>query len=202
MASSAPDVAALKIQLYEACLNLTDNPKAFFNQATIFDLGIIPNNDVNILLKVTQALVDERLFKILQSEGLAWRLRTQEEARKSVSLPSSLSSTPPYPTPHSVWFKQQLTGTPQIPQSQTRARNSLQPNRRGRLRGNMVQDDKNPHKPPRCRLPRRDQGPGGEVHDHGYEVRRASDEEDVYQEQLAAERSRDGRAVVYGRGAG
>ncbi|KAG0651389.1 putative DNA-directed RNA polymerase III subunit rpc6 [Hyphodiscus hymeniophilus] len=82
----ASDIAALKTALYDACLDLSDNPRTFFNQATIFDLGVIPNNDVNILLKVTQALVDEKLFKILQSEGLAWRLRSHEEARKYRSL--------------------------------------------------------------------------------------------------------------------
>ena len=84
MASGAQDIAALKSQLYDACLNVADSPRQYFNQATIFELGIIPNNDVNILLKVSQALVDERLFKILQSEGLAWRLRSQDEARKFV----------------------------------------------------------------------------------------------------------------------
>lgn len=89
MASSGVDIAALKQQLYDACLpSALKDPRKYFNQSSIFDLGIIPNNDVNLLLKVTQALVDEKLFKILQSEGLAWRLRTQEEARKFVSSPT------------------------------------------------------------------------------------------------------------------
>jgi DNA-directed RNA polymerase III subunit RPC6 len=88
MASSAADITALKAKLYDACLPLVeDDPKRYFNQASIFDLNIIPNNDVNILLKVTQALVNEKLFKILQSEGLAWRLRSVEEARKFVFPP-------------------------------------------------------------------------------------------------------------------
>jgi DNA-directed RNA polymerase III subunit RPC6 len=91
MASSAADIAALKTKVYDACLPLTaEDPKRYFNQAFIFELGIIPNNDLHILLKVTQALVNEKLFKILQSDGLAWRLRTVDEARKSVpSLPPS-----------------------------------------------------------------------------------------------------------------
>jgi DNA-directed RNA polymerase III subunit RPC6 len=90
MASRSVDIAALKTQLYDACAPLVaEDPRKYFNQASIFELGIIPNDDVNILLKVTQALVDDKLFKILQSEGLAWRLRSVEEARKSVpSLPS------------------------------------------------------------------------------------------------------------------
>lgn len=92
MASSATDIAALKNKLYEACLPFVEeDPKKYFNQASIFELGIIPNNDVHILLRVTQALVDEKLFKIYTQEGLAWRLRSQDEARKSVPLFSSSS---------------------------------------------------------------------------------------------------------------
>ena len=88
MASSTADITALKAKLYDACLPLVEyDPKRYFNQASIFDLNIIPNNDVNILLRVTQALVNEKLFKILQSEGLAWRLRSVEEARKFVFPP-------------------------------------------------------------------------------------------------------------------
>jgi DNA-directed RNA polymerase III subunit RPC6 len=90
MASSSVDITALKMKLYDACAPLVaEDPTIIFNQAFIFDLGIIPNRDVNVLLKVTQALVNDKLFKILQSEGLAWRLRSQEEARQSVLPPSS-----------------------------------------------------------------------------------------------------------------
>ena len=91
MANSGVDIAALKTQLYDACLEtVKQDPRKYFNQSTIFELNIIPNNDVNLLLRVTQGLVDEKLFKILQSEGLAWRLRTQDEARKFDSLPPFL----------------------------------------------------------------------------------------------------------------
>lgn len=123
MASSGADIAALKTKLYDACAPLVaQNPRMYFNQASIFDLDVIPNNDVNILLRVTQALVDDKLFKILQSEGLAWRLRSVEEARKFVSLP--------FPRPASRCTRADI-GL-KIPQSQTRTRNSLRPHRRGR----------------------------------------------------------------------
>ena len=109
---SSPDIAALKTQVYEACVPLAaEDPRKYFNQANLFDLGIIPNNDVNILLKVTQALVDEKLFKILQSEGLAWKLRSQEEARKFV----------PRPLPPSQSMKGRQKLTSQIPRPQARA---------------------------------------------------------------------------------
>jgi len=80
------DIAALKTVIYDACVPFTeDDPKIVFHQPFIFDLNLIPNNDVNILLLVTQTLVDEKLFKIVHdTEGMGWRLRSAEDAKKSV----------------------------------------------------------------------------------------------------------------------
>jgi DNA-directed RNA polymerase III subunit RPC6 len=83
---SAPrgaDIPALKTALYDACVPFaTGDPKTVFNQSNLFGLGIIPEGDLNALLTVTQGLVDEKLFKVVHSEGLGWKLRSREEAKK------------------------------------------------------------------------------------------------------------------------
>jgi DNA-directed RNA polymerase III subunit RPC6 len=80
------DITALKTELYEACVPFAkDNPKIVFHQADIFDLDIIPNNDVQILLKVSQLLLDEKLFKVVHNtDGMGWKIRTVDEAKKHV----------------------------------------------------------------------------------------------------------------------
>jgi DNA-directed RNA polymerase III subunit RPC6 len=81
-APQAMDISALKTALYDACSHLAR--QQVLNQTILFGLGIIPNDDIHTLLTVTQALVDEKLFKVVHSEGLGWKLRSQEDARKSV----------------------------------------------------------------------------------------------------------------------
>ena len=77
--------AALKVQVYEACKPFADeDPKHVFNQVFILNLGIIPNDDPVILLGVAQALVNEKLFKLVSAEGLGWRLRSLDEAKRYV----------------------------------------------------------------------------------------------------------------------
>lgn len=81
--SAAPeknDIAALKDAVYEACLPFS---AAVFTQTILFGLGIIKEGDVQTLLTVTQGLVDDKRFKVVHSEGLGWKLRSREEARKS-----------------------------------------------------------------------------------------------------------------------
>jgi hypothetical protein len=80
------DITALKTELYEACVPFAkDNPKIVFHQVDIFDLDIVPNNDVNILLQVSQLLLDEKLFKVVHdTDGMGWKLRTVDEAKKYV----------------------------------------------------------------------------------------------------------------------
>lgn len=83
MASGIPskelDIPALKTALYDACVSFS---KEVFNQSVLFGLGVIPDGDLNTLLTVTQGLVDEKLFKVVHSEGLGWKLRSREEAKK------------------------------------------------------------------------------------------------------------------------
>jgi DNA-directed RNA polymerase III subunit RPC6 len=78
-ASTDLDVQALKDSVYDACAPFGS---VVFNQSVLFGLGIIEDGDVNTLLMVTQGLVDDKLFKVVHSEGLGWKLRSREEARK------------------------------------------------------------------------------------------------------------------------
>lgn len=82
------DVPALKNAVYEACLATAElDPKYVFDQHHLISLGIIPANDVDILLKVAQSLVNEKLFKVVQSDTMGWRLRSVEDAKKYVNSP-------------------------------------------------------------------------------------------------------------------
>jgi DNA-directed RNA polymerase III subunit RPC6 len=78
-ASTGMDTAALKTALYDACVPFAQE---VFNQSILFGLGVIREGDLNTLLTVTQGLVDEKLFKVVHSEGLGWKLRSREEAKK------------------------------------------------------------------------------------------------------------------------
>ena len=88
--SAAPpvggDIKALQGEIYEACYPLfQENPKSVFHQAELLDFDIIPHDDVTTLLSVVQGLVNEKLFKtVTDSEGMGWKVRTQDEAKKYV----------------------------------------------------------------------------------------------------------------------
>lgn len=74
---------ALETLLYDECFqSFEDNPTFF--QDDLFELDILPSDDVAILLAVTQALTDEKLFKVVQDplRGIGWKLRTQDEAKQ------------------------------------------------------------------------------------------------------------------------
>jgi DNA-directed RNA polymerase III subunit RPC6 len=91
MASSSSsnllDIPALKTKIYDALLPpATLDPQHVFNQDYILALGIIPNGDLQVLLRVVQTMVNEKLFKLVQSDGLGWRLRTLDEAKKYTFL--------------------------------------------------------------------------------------------------------------------
>jgi DNA-directed RNA polymerase III subunit RPC6 len=65
---------------------MQQNSKKVFNQSSLLELGVIPNDDIQVLMQVTQRLINEKLFKYVQAEGLGWKLRTLEEAKKFVDL--------------------------------------------------------------------------------------------------------------------
>ncbi len=79
----------MKDQVYDACVPIAEEERNYvFFQPDIFDLDVIPNNDVQILLQVIQMLLDEKLFKVVANNeyGAGWRLRTKEDARRYVCI--------------------------------------------------------------------------------------------------------------------
>lgn len=81
-------IQALKEALYrETQENGSENRP--FTQQDLLDLGVIPNNDPLLLLKVIQQLTHERLFVAVSTSNseLAWRWRNEDDARKSVAKP-------------------------------------------------------------------------------------------------------------------
>jgi len=75
---------ALKNTVYEACLPYCNSdPRFVFTQSFIADLEVIPNDSEALFLSVLQGLVNDKLFKVVHdTERLAWRLRSSEDARK------------------------------------------------------------------------------------------------------------------------
>jgi DNA-directed RNA polymerase III subunit RPC6 len=75
------DISNLKTSLYDLCKD--DGPGQMYRQSDLLDLGVIPNNDMSTLLKVTQALVDEKLFKMVHDgSNIAWVARSEADAQK------------------------------------------------------------------------------------------------------------------------
>lgn len=95
MASSSSsrgvDFAALNKAIYEV-LEPTAilDPKHVFYQHDLMATGIVPNNDINILLKIINGLLDDKLLKPVSLDGAGWRLRNADEAKK-YTLSSNLS---------------------------------------------------------------------------------------------------------------
>lgn len=76
----AVDITGLKAALYDMC---KDDVGQMYRQNDLLELGVIPGNDPSTLLKVTQALVDEKLFKMVHDgANIAWMSRSQEDAKK------------------------------------------------------------------------------------------------------------------------
>lgn len=87
-APSVPDeVHRYASQVYEACLPIfKENPRYAFNQMAIQDLDIVPDDSDSaavLLLSVLNYLVARKLFKVVtDADGVAWRLRTEEDAKQ------------------------------------------------------------------------------------------------------------------------
>ncbi|KAJ9289374.1 hypothetical protein DTO021C3_3200 [Paecilomyces variotii] len=81
------NVTALASKLYEECRN-NFSPDHLFYQQDLIGLGIIPNNDLALLLQCTQSLVDQKLFRLLhgKDDRLAWKVISQEDAEKLQNL--------------------------------------------------------------------------------------------------------------------
>ena len=60
----AAKIEAFSQKVYEECLH--EEPDTVFRQQDVLDMDIIPNNDADTLMRVTQKLVDDKLFKIVR----------------------------------------------------------------------------------------------------------------------------------------
>jgi DNA-directed RNA polymerase III subunit RPC6 len=78
--SRVPEQAA---KLYDACLTHFEADRMFF-QEDLLSLGVIPTNDLALLVQCAQSLVDQKLMRLLQTktERLAWKIIPREDAEK------------------------------------------------------------------------------------------------------------------------
>ncbi|KAL8766137.1 MAG: hypothetical protein Q9209_006977 [Squamulea sp. 1 TL-2023] len=75
----------IKHTLYARCASLPT--ETIFSQHDLLDLGIIPNRDIKLLLRCTQDLTGDGLFRLLTRDGRAcWRVVKQEDAQKYKTL--------------------------------------------------------------------------------------------------------------------
>jgi DNA-directed RNA polymerase III subunit RPC6 len=80
---SSRSIAAIAAELYEACRTKFPADYLFYQQ-DLLKLGLIPDNDLALLLQCTQSLVDQNLFRTLQDKDdrLAWKIISQEDAER------------------------------------------------------------------------------------------------------------------------
>ncbi len=78
-------------------MSQAEDKKLVFHQNDIWEMDVIPDNDVQVLLQVIQQLLDEKLFKVVHDgDGMGWKIRTVEEARKYASLLPLYTDCPQY----------------------------------------------------------------------------------------------------------
>lgn len=75
--------------MYDYCLKKIEEDdhsvglQLVFRQEELLGTNIIPENDLMEFMAVVQRLLDDRRFKAVQDiEGLGWRVRTKEDAKK------------------------------------------------------------------------------------------------------------------------
>ncbi|KAJ5109696.1 hypothetical protein N7532_002341 [Penicillium argentinense] len=86
MAAAESRVAKLASKLYDACADNHD-PDTLLYQHDLIDLGVLPSDDIALLLQCTQSLVDQKLFRLHQGQGrIGWKLIPREDAEKLQSL--------------------------------------------------------------------------------------------------------------------
>jgi len=80
----------LKEALYDE-MQQHGSVERLYNQKDIFDLNIIPNDDLSLLLRVVHGLCGDYLLVSTEHGrgGLAWRWRSSEDAKKYVDGPFS-----------------------------------------------------------------------------------------------------------------
>lgn len=79
--SGPAQVDELKERLYNICAD--GDAHRVFRQEDLMDFGVIPNSDAGLLLRVTQKLCDEKLFKMVRDgSNIGWMYRSREDAKK------------------------------------------------------------------------------------------------------------------------
>lgn len=78
---SANQMAALKEKVYQAFVDKAGSKEIVYQNAAIEE---IPGKNPQLLLRVAQQLCDDKKWKIVShyAHGIAWRVRTLEEAQK------------------------------------------------------------------------------------------------------------------------
>jgi hypothetical protein len=76
----------MTVALYNWC-RINFDAEHILSQDDLLKGDIIPNKDPNILLEVTQSLLNERLFRTheLRSGGYGWKIVSHVSAEKSVT---------------------------------------------------------------------------------------------------------------------
>lgn len=84
--AEAGKLQLMKDMLYDRVTEIS-RPNDSFSQDDLLDLGVIPNGDKMLLLRVIQELNDSRLFVVMRdnSGGVCWKWRPREEASKYVA---------------------------------------------------------------------------------------------------------------------
>ncbi|PLB37667.1 RPC34 RNA polymerase subunit family protein [Aspergillus candidus] len=82
--NSVPELAS---KIYDICVSNYPSDHLFYQQ-DLLGLGIVPKNEIPLLLQCTQSLVDQKLFRLLQGKNdrLAWKVISREDAEKLQNL--------------------------------------------------------------------------------------------------------------------
>ncbi|KAL8746712.1 MAG: hypothetical protein Q9190_001305 [Brigantiaea leucoxantha] len=81
------DVLEIKNAIYARCASKSS--ETIFSQSDILGMKVIPQDDLHLLLKCTQQLTREGLFKLMTREGRAvWKVVKKEDAAKYKTLSS------------------------------------------------------------------------------------------------------------------
>ena len=82
-ASTTKDLRAMTVALYNWC-RINYDEEHILSQKDLLEGDIIPNKDPNVLLAVTQSLINERLFRThdLRSGGIGWKIVSHVSAEK------------------------------------------------------------------------------------------------------------------------
>ncbi len=73
----------MTLTLYNWC-RVNYDEEHILSQKDLLEGDIIPNKDPNVLIKVAQSLIDQRLFRThdLRSGGIGWKIVSHVSAQK------------------------------------------------------------------------------------------------------------------------